>query len=41
LDYGKTLTVLRLIIADQDDMDEVEIEFERGLIESWTPRFLK
>lgn len=39
--YGKTLTVLRPIIPDEDDMDEEEIEFERGLTESWTPRFHK
>ena len=39
--YGKTLTVLRPIIPDEDGVDEEEMEFERDLVESWTPRFHK
>ena len=39
--YGKTLTVLRPIISPEADEDEEEQEFERNLIESWTPRFRK
>lgn len=39
--YGKTLTVLRPIIPEQCEADEEEEEFERDLIESWTPRFRK
>lgn len=39
--YGKTLTVLRPIIPEQGEVDEEEQEFERDLIESWTPRFRK
>lgn len=39
--YGKTLTVLRPIVSEEDDMDEEEEEFERDLVESWTPRFHK
>jgi len=37
--YGKTLTVLRPVIPEQSEEDEEEQEFERDLIESWTPRF--
>jgi len=39
--YGKTLSVLRPIIPEQEEEDEEEQEFERDLIESWTPRFRK
>ncbi len=39
--YGKTLTVLRPIIPEEDEVDEEEQDFERDLIESWTPRFHK
>jgi len=38
--YGKTLTVLRPIIPPEADDDEEE-EFERNLIDSWTPKFRK
>lgn len=37
--YGKTLTVLRPVIPEQGEEDEEDQEFERDLIESWTPRF--
>lgn len=39
--YGKTLTVLRPIIPEDSQKDEEEQEFERDLVESWTPRFRK
>jgi hypothetical protein len=37
--YGKTLTVLRPLVPEQDEIDEEEQEFERNLEESWIPKF--